>query len=86
MSSIRNLQGEKEELTGTVESLKAEIAKNDNLFKRTLEADRNKMKQELQTRTSRIRSLGKDICRAVDAELRWILHYVVPQSVGVLFK
>jgi hypothetical protein len=52
-------QGEKEELGGTVEALRAEIAKNDNLFKRTLEADRAKMKQELQARTSRIRSLGE---------------------------
>jgi hypothetical protein len=54
-----SVQGEKEELGGTVEALRAEIAKNDNLFKRTLEADRAKMKQELQARTSRIRSLGE---------------------------
>jgi hypothetical protein len=56
------VQGEKEELGGTVEALRAEIAKNDNLFKRTLEADRAKMKQELQARTSRIRSLGGCLC------------------------
>jgi hypothetical protein len=54
-----------------VENLKAELAKNDNLFKRTLEADRSKMKQELQNRTSRMRSLGEScavathICAAV---------------------
>jgi hypothetical protein len=42
-----------------VESLRAEVSKNDNLFKRTLEAERAKMKQELQNRTARIRSLGK---------------------------
>jgi hypothetical protein len=52
-------QHEREDLAGAVENLKAELAKNDNLFKRTLEADRSKMKQELQNRTSRMRSLGE---------------------------
>ena len=55
---ITHNQGDKEDLTAAIESLKADIGKNDGVFKRTLEQDRNKMKQELLARTQRIRALG----------------------------
>jgi chromosome segregation ATPase len=53
-------QAEKEELSTTVEGLKADMAKNENMFKKTLESDRAKLKGELQTRSNKVRSLGKE--------------------------
>lgn len=42
-----------------METFKSDITRNDGLFKRTLEAERAKVKQEMQTRSARIRSLGE---------------------------
>jgi chromosome segregation ATPase len=53
-------QAEKEDLSTTVEGLKADMAKNENMFKKTLESDRAKLKGELQTRSNKVRSLGKE--------------------------
>lgn len=52
----QNLHG-KEALQKTLEDLKNDMQRADHTFKRTLEADRNKMKQELQTRSNRIKQL-----------------------------
>lgn len=59
--TVYTIQTEKEEFITTIETLKADISKNDALFKRTLETERTKMKQELQNRTNRVRSLGKNM-------------------------
>lgn len=58
-STHHAVQAEKEELSSTLDALKSDLTKNDSLFKRTLEAERSKVKQEMQTRSARIRSLGE---------------------------
>ena len=45
-----NLLKERDEYVVTIDELKKEAVKNDTLFKKTLENDRSKMKQELLTR------------------------------------
>jgi len=54
-----SFQADKEELSSTIDALKSDLSKNDGVFKRTLESDRSKMKQELLNRTQRIRALGE---------------------------
>jgi hypothetical protein len=48
---------DKEDLLLQVDALKGDLAKNDANFKKTLENDRQKLKQELMTRSARIRML-----------------------------
>lgn len=55
-----SLLEERTALTQTATELADKLAKNDSLFRRTLEADRAKVKAEMQTRSSRIQSLEGD--------------------------
>jgi hypothetical protein len=55
-----SLSLEREILLKRIEELQNDYARNDSLLKKTLESDRNKVKQELATRSARINQLEKE--------------------------
>lgn len=59
-----SLVKDKEEHLSIIEEIKNELSKNETTFRKTLENDRLKMKQEMLTRTNRIRTLEaeKQVC------------------------
>lgn len=54
------LQTERDSLTAANADLTLLLNKNEALFKKTLDADRTKLRQELQARSSRVKALEAD--------------------------
>jgi hypothetical protein len=54
------LLGERDSLTAANADLTLLLNKNEALFKKTLDADRSKLRQELQARSGRVKALEAD--------------------------